>query len=357
MRVYYLGATYESCYYVRCMLPLQSNGWDGDRPFLTAERANMQTIIQGAMASDIVVFHRPIQKELLNAALALKKQGKKIVMDNDDTYKPNSGVPVNMFGKDKDNLNKAINMIDENLKEFMKIADLVTVTTEYLKKEYEQYNKNVIVLPNCVDPFDWPLPKPNTTGKIRLGVVGSVASNKDYEPIIPLLDSLKDRSDVQLVLLALPPDKEGFKEARKIYAPEIEFWSKYKPEWHPFVAVKDYMKYLNDLTIDIMLIPRHDNYFNRCKSNVKFLEASMCGMATVAQSFPDGNSPYEVNPKDRENLILATNSEDWVEKVNDLINNPKKLEKLKKKAHKYVKKTYDIENLAYLWKNAYNTIK
>ena len=35
-------------------------------------------------------------------------------------------------------------------------ADLVTCTTEFLKKEYEKINKNVVVLPNCVDPFYWP---------------------------------------------------------------------------------------------------------------------------------------------------------------------------------------------------------
>jgi len=31
MKVYYIGGGYESCYYVRCFLPMVANGWDGDK--------------------------------------------------------------------------------------------------------------------------------------------------------------------------------------------------------------------------------------------------------------------------------------------------------------------------------------
>ena len=42
-----------------------------------------------------------------------------------------------------------------------------------------------------------------------------------------------------------------------------------------------------------MLIPRGENYFNRCKSNIKFLEASMCEIPVIAQSFTTNDSPYD----------------------------------------------------------------
>lgn len=356
MKVYYIGGQYESCGYVRCLQPLQANGWDGDKISLYSKKADPQTMIKGAMNADIIVFHRPIQKEMYEAAVLLKEAGKKIIMDNDDTYRANSGVPVQMFGKDREKLDTAIGYINEQLKKFAEIADMVTVTTEFLKKEYEQWNKNVVVLPNCVDPFDWEEPAKNDTGKTRILITGSVASNKDYENIIPLLEKLKERKDVQLVLQALPADHPSLKETREIYKPELDFWKQYDVEWYPFMKLTDYLEFIPTLKIDIMLIPRHDNYFNRCKSNLKFLEASMCKMATVAQSFPDGNSPYEVDKEDTENLILASNPQDWIDKVIDLLDNPEKIDILKEKSHNYVLNKYDININGHKWAEAYKTI-
>lgn len=356
MKVYYIGGQYESCGYVRCLQPLQANGWDGDKISLYSPKASPQNMIKGAMNADIVVFHRPIQKEMYEAAVLLKEAGKKIVMDNDDTYRANSGVPVQMFGKDREKLDTAIGYINEQLKKFAELADMVTVTTEFLKKEYAQWNKNVVVLPNCVDPFDWEEPAKNDTGKTRILITGSVASNKDYENIIPLLEKLKDRKDVQLVLQALPADHPSLKESREIYKPELDFWKQYDVEWYPFMKLTEYLEFIPTLKIDIMLIPRHDNYFNRCKSNLKFLEASMCKMATVAQSFPDGNSPYEVDKEDAENLILANDSQDWIDKVTDLLDNKESIDILKEKSHEYVKNKYDINKCGHKWKEVYKTI-
>jgi len=304
----------------------------------------------------ILGFNRPIQKEQYEAALLLKEAGKKIVMDNDDTYKSDAGVPVQMFGKDREKLDFALTSLDQKLKEFAKIADMVTVSTEFLKKEYEEVNKNVVVLPNCVDPFDWDEPEKNDTGKVRILITGSVASNKDYENIIPLLEKLKERKDVQLILQALPADKEELKQSREVYKPEIDFWKQYDVEWYPFMSLPEYLNFIPTLKADIMLIPRHDNYFNRCKSNLKFLEASMAKMATVAQSFPDGLSPYEVDKEDTKHLMLATTPQDWIDKVEKLLDNPEEIDILKEKAHEYVKTSYNINNNAQLWVNAYKTL-
>lgn len=353
MKVYFIGATYESCYYVRCFLPLVANGWDGDKTSMRRSRVNAEQMMQGAMASDVIVFHRPLQKEMLQAAILLKQAGKKIVMDNDDTYRKDSGVPTNMFKPLKDKLDKAIEGIDASLKEFAKIADLVTVSTEFLAEEYREFNKNVLVLPNCVEPYDWEEPLKNEGDKVRIGIVGSVASNQDYKSIIPLLDILKNRKDVQLVLFALPIKAKETELAQEIYKPEYEFWAQYEPEWHHFVPIYEYQEKLNSLRLDIMLIPRFESYFNKAKSNVKFLEASMCEIATIAQSFSDGNSPYE---KDS-NLVLANTEQEWIEKTIELIENKTLRDTIAKEARKYVLRNYNINNKAHLWEQAYANIK
>lgn len=349
MKIYFIGGQYQSCYYVRCLIPLIANGWDGDKTSIRSPVASSEQMFQGAMNADVIVFHRPTDEKKLEAAKLLKLAGKKIVMDNDDTYREDSGVPLQMLATEKRTTEDVAKYMNNILIEFAKISDLVTVSTEFLKTEYEQYNKNVVVLPNTVDESDWDKPIKNKSKKVRIGIVGSVASHKDYEPIIPLLNILKDRNDTQLVLFALPPKKAGFERLNELYKPETEFWNQYNVEWQPFVNIQDYFDTLNNLKLDIMLIPRQDNYFNRCKSNLKFLEASMLEIPVIAQTFGDGNSPYDV---DKEVVILAKTPEEWIEKTLVLIED-KGRKKIGKKNKKYVLKKYSINNNSHLWKNEY----
>lgn len=353
-KVYFIGGGYESCYYVRCLIPMLANLWDGDKTSRSVGRPDSSKMLQGAMHADIVVFHRPMDTKMIEAAKLLKQAGKKIVMDNDDTYTRDSGVPLQMLSRLKNELKEKINDIDNTLKEFAGIADMVTVSTETLAKEYEPYNKNVIVLKNTVDKRDWFKPKEKRGDKVRIGIVGSVASNQDYKQIIPLLDKLKDKDDVQLVLFALPQLTEHTKLAVEMYKPEYEFWHKYNPEWHHFVHISEYNKKLNDLQLDIMLIPRYDSYFNRAKSNLKFLEASMCKIPVIAQGFTTGDSPYQ--GKDEEYMEICITDEDWETKTFDLINNKEKRDKLSEKAYTYVVDNYDISNNKDLWTEAYQKI-
>lgn len=355
MKVYYIGMGYQSCYYVRCLQPLIHNGYSGESTSLRTPRVDNKTLFEQSMKSDIIVFHRPMDINQLKAAVLLKQLGKKIVMDNDDTYIKDSGVPTNMFGKLDNKLKKAVEKIDDILKKFASISDLVTVSTDFLKKEYESVNDNVLTLPNCVDPLDWSKPKRNESDTIRIGIVGSVASNKDYEQIKPLLDKLKDNPKVVICLFALPRKSEETKWAVEVYQPEYKFWSQYNVEWTPFCQIEDYFDTLNNLRLDIMLIPRHDSYFNRAKSNVKFLEASMCEVPVVARGFEDGLSPYQ-GEEDSKYMDICFTEQDWIDKTMSLIDNKDKRIQMGKKAREYVINNYNIANNAHKWADAYSKI-
>lgn len=347
---------YKSCYYVRCLQPLIHNGWSGEQTSLRTPRVSNQQMFQDAMKADIVVFHRPIDVNQLKIAVLLKQLGKIVIMDNDDTYSKDSGVPTHMFGKLNEKLKKAVGRIDDVLKKFAEIADMVTLSTDFLAKEYEGVNKNVVVLKNCIDPLDWGKPKKNESNEVRIGIIGSVASNKDYEPITKLLDTLKERGGIKIVLFALPHKSEETKWAVDVYKPEFDFWNQYNPEWTPFCQVEDYMDTLNNLRLDIMLIPRADTYFNRAKSNLKFLEASILEIPVVAQGFEDGLSPYQVNPEDSKHMLIAMNEQEWIDKTLYLIDNKDKRIELGKKAREYVITNYNIADNAHKWADAYKKL-
>jgi glycosyltransferase involved in cell wall biosynthesis len=330
---------------------MQAGGWDGDRTSLLSKRVESNKQAQAVLDADIVVFHRPNDWRSLEIAKKLREQGKKIVADNDDTYK-------HLDGK---NLEKALAKVDKGLDTFCEFADLVTTTTQVLADEYKKLNPNTVILPNCVDPDVWPEPLKNDTDKVRLGFVGSVASNSDYDNIKDVLAELSKRDDVQIVVFGLPhqmPDKSDTEAilVRDMYKKDYDFWQSLNIDWHPFVPVADYIDTLNSLKLDIMVIPRKDDYFNRCKSNLKFLEASMLEIPCVVQGFTDELSPYQVNPEDRKYCDIVVDNNDWMKYLEPLIASSELRKKRGQEAYKYVVENYSIENKIHLWETQYKKL-
>ncbi len=327
LKVYYSMGMYEGCNYVRCLLPLINNGWDGDYTSLAGNRVSQQQALNGILNADIVVMHRPYEKARKDLFEIIKKTGKKIVFDNDDTYK------TDVYG-----LKEKVKMLDDSIGWFVKNSDLVTCTTEFLKEEYLKLNPNVVVLPNCVDEMDFPKPSRKNNKKIRIGMIGSVVGTNDFDHITPLLKELSEREDVELVVMSSKPNDGNFFETIKV-------------EWHEPVKIINYFDKINDLKLDIMLIPRKESYFNKCKSNLKFLESSMLEIPCVTDNWKD--NPYT---KDIEYMVGVNGLDEWRTAVNDLIQDKECRKMIAKRAKSYVLKNYNIKDKAILWENAYKTI-
>lgn len=354
MKVFYVGSELDGCYNVRCLFPLQENGWDGDRTTFIAYRMTPENKAKAAMDADIVIFHRPERGGKLEMMKLLKQAGKKIVFDNDDTYKDNGGVKfTDYFNEER--IKAGLKVLNEAIDEFIKEADLVTTSTEFLAEEYRKINPNVVVLPNYIDPFYFPEPLRNEDDTIRIGITGSLGITSDMDLIKPIIEHYKDNPKVKWVLLSLPPNKQD-ETARRLYENEYKFWDSIDVEWQPFVPAEDYYEALNDLKLDIAIIPRANNYFNRCKSNLKFLEDSMLEIPCVCQSFTTGDSPYQVNPEDTKYCLMADGLEEFITQIDKLIADKDYRRELGAKAREYVENNYSIKDNAYKWKDAYKSL-
>lgn len=337
---------------MRSLLPLREGGWDGDKTSLLTNKISSEARAQAVLDADVVVFHRPNDDRALKVAELLRQQGKKIVMDNDDTYK---GFEKTKLGKLADKFGQ----VEAGVDNFGKFADLITCSTEFLRQEYLKLNDNVVVLPNCIDPDDWPEPEEilrNGGEKVRIGLVGSVSMHTDISGFTHVLDALLKRPDVQLVVFGLPADTPESKDVHQYYKPEIEFWKSYNVEWQPFVQIQDYVPTLNKLRLDMLLIPRADDYFNRCKSNIKFLEASMLEIPVIAQGFTTGDSPYQVDPDDAAHMKIIIDNSTWLEEIYKLIENKELRQEMGRKAREYVLSKYRIQDNIHKWQEAYEAL-
>jgi glycosyltransferase involved in cell wall biosynthesis len=353
MRVYYVGSGLAGCYLVRCLLPLQANGWDGDVTSINPTQKTPENKTNAAIHSDIVVFHRPESPDKLKLARHLKELGKKIVYDNDDTYKDDNSVKLNAY-MTEERVKNGMKMIGGLADEFIKEADLVTCSTQFLADEYKKINPNVKVLPNMIDPFFFDEPLRNEGDKVRIGITGSVGLTSDLDVLFPIFKHYENDPRVQLVFFSL--NREPSKLIREIYQGEYAILESFKSlEWVPLVPVDEYYETLNNLRLDFQIIPRQDNYFNRCKSNIKFLESSMLEIPVIAQGFSDGKSPYQ-GAEDSKHMLIANTFEDWIKHIEDLIANKDKRRAMGAKAREYVEENYDINKKAHLWEDAYNTL-
>lgn len=343
-KILFFPGDYPFCYYYRGFLPGVYSGQMVLKDFIVmGKQMSSKIAVEKAKEADIIVFHRPKSEEQLSLMRVLKGMGKKVLFDNDDSYKLHDGIPLNKL-QNQAQKDLAISF-SQNLDKAIQLADGVIASTEVLAQEYSQINPNVCVLKNCIDPLDEFPCRVNTTGKFRVGFVGSVTTNEDYHHIKDQILRLDARGDVTLVVLGIKYQNGHVIDFMK---EDYDFWQSIKNiEWHPYEPVNKVMFKMSELALDVALIPRADNYFNRCKSNLKFLEMSLLHIPVIAQGFSDGMSPYQ--GKDEKYMTVITDNTTWYDKVIDAKMNYKKYKDLAEEAHDYVLREYNIETYAPTW--------
>lgn len=350
-KIYYIGGEYAGCNYVRCLLPALANGWTTNHTGISNKSIKpAKVVMEEVMKADTVVFHRANTTAHHKLAIMLKQQGKKIVFDNDDTYHLDKTHAF--FGLDEKGFEQNIEKVNNLIDNFILNSDLVTCSTEYLAEEYRKLNDNVVVVPNMVNPDNWDKPLRNKTDKVRIGVVGSTAYAHDFHIVEDLLRKLDKDTRVQLVMFGLQSKemRKANPKTEEVHKKEYGFWDTLENiERVPWCNMEEYFDVLNELKLDIMLIPRKESYFNKCKSNLKFLEASMLKIPVITNSFI--GSPYE---NDKDYLVYTDNLEKDLDK---LIKDKELRRNIGNKAHKYVVNNYNIWKQGSRYKDIYNNIK
>jgi hypothetical protein len=172
---------------------------------------------------------------------------------------------------------------------------------------------------------------------------------------MPIVKHYEHDKRVRLVMFGLPPNRKTNPLVEKIYRDEYKFMDSVDVEWHASVNADLYYDKINSLKLDMMIIPREDNYFNRAKSNLKFLEASMFEIPIIAQGFADGKSPYQ-GEEDSKHMVIVTDNTQWIPEIEKMIADKDGRREQGRKAKEYVIENYDIEKKAHLWEDAYSKI-
>lgn len=215
----------------------------------------------------------------------------------------------------------------------LKNAYGVLVTTDPLKKRLASFNKNIAVIPHALDERLLPSNIPRKRAvrffrrlrrycqrklwphqhKMIIGCMGTPTHDKDLEMIVPALQIIGQTygKKIELHLLGMVKQVANLADRTGISTQIINL----RP------ALTDYLEFIpwfcTYLEWDIALAPLRDTPFNRCKSDIKFLDYSALGVAGIYSRVP----AYETSIQHLQTGWLAENcQESWVDAVETLLN-------------------------------------
>jgi processive 1,2-diacylglycerol beta-glucosyltransferase len=236
----------------------------------------------------------------------------------------------------------------ESVRLLLREADQVLVTTAELGRSVVDYNPHIVVLPNMLDErllLGGRLATPFAEQRLVIGYMGTRTHDDDLLLILPALKTLAQtypgRLEFQLIggvarndtwesLADLPLRVLDLNPAETEY-PLFMLWFTGRVRW------------------DIALAPLADDPFNRCKSDVKFLDYSAIGAAGLYSRVP----AYAGSVTHRETGWLVENTTAaWVEAVETLIMNAPLRERIAHKARAYLYSERIVARAAKHWLTA-----
>jgi glycosyltransferase involved in cell wall biosynthesis len=234
-----------------------------------------------------------------------------LILDLDDYWVLESGHPMFGIYREKN--------ISNIIRAHISCVDHVICTNEYLADKIKVLNKSVTIIPNCTyDAYEQYKIRPEASEFVRFGWFGGA---QHYEDIILMQSGMgilaDDKSLDGLYRLYLG----GWNENPMYEAYERIFSANGKQENYGRIQAADIYSYVGGYNfVDVCLAPLRDTTFNRCKSELKLVEAGTMGKAVIASDV----YPYNTVVKHGENgfLVREARSKDWHKYMKMLINEP-----------------------------------
>ena len=312
----------------------------------------------------------------------LKSMGIIVIVDIDDYWLPTMEHPIHsIIVQDK---------INEKIVANLREASYVTTTTNLFANEIRKVNKNVIVLPNAIDPNEGQFnQKSEESDKIRIGWLGGSSHLHDLKLLDGFVSKVgRDLNEkIQYVLCGFDTrgtvtevNRQTGEKTQRPIKPEETVWMRYEEIFTDNYKIVDenHKKFLmefkegtypsniqlpyqrvwtkpvtsyamNYSKFDISLAPIKNHIFNRMKSQLKVIEAGFYKKAIIASEV----GPYTIDLKhclkdgvfvDGNAMLVQENRNhgDWSKFIKKLVTNPNLITDMGERLYETVKDTYDL---------------
>ena len=283
-------------------------------------------LTQAQNASHIIIYRSPISPELLRLCHLAKDYGKPIFFDIDDLvfdtlYTDQLSYTKGLPHHEKENYDANV----RNYGYMLENCDGAITSTNQLQKELKKYRSKVLLNRNLASDelisisSQFLKDYSQVSDVIKIGYFsGSISHNENFELIKPTIKKLLEKySNVQLHIvgiLDIPKDMKPFEN--QIVTHDYVDWDKLP------VLISE---------VDINLAPLVDSIFNRAKSEIKWIEAALVKVPTVASKI----GAFSDMVIDGETGLLATDDQ-WFDKLEALVLSPELRQNLAESAYRAV---------------------
>ena len=283
-------------------------------------------LTQAHNASHIIIYRSPISPELLRLCHMAQDYGKPIFYDIDDlvfdtVYTDQLSYTQGLNSVEKGNYDAGV----RNYGYMLENCDGAITSTNQLQEELYKYQSKVLLNRNLASDdliaisSQYIKDYSQTSDIVKIGYFsGSISHNENFELIKPAIKQLLTKySNVQLHIvgiLDIPQDMKPFEN--QIVTHDYVDWDKL-----PALISE----------VDINLAPLVDSIFNRAKSEIKWIEAALVKVPTVASKI----GAFSDMVIDGETGLLATDDQ-WFDKLEALVLSPELRQNLAESAYRAV---------------------
>ncbi len=242
----------------------------------------------------------------------IRKNARKIVYDFDDSVMYRNSKYVSHESKTRVKMFK--NMVNA--------SDHVIAGNEYLQKNTTPYTQDVTIIPSPIDMTSYPQKRyTEKNDNITLGWVGAHGSIHYLKKMKPIFEALGKRNGkLRLKIIC-----DTFFDCENMVVD--------KKQWNEKDEVADIQSF------DIGLMPLMDDPWSHGKCGLKVLQCLATGVPVVC-------SPAGINKEIVENGVhgfWANTQEEWIEKLEILINDPDRRERMGMEGRKRVIDYYSLK--------------
>lgn len=300
---------------------------------------------------DLLIFNRGIwSPEAIELCEKLKKQSKKIGYDTDDFVFDVDLAPelVKQMAVPREKYGFYFYYV-ASVYNLAKHADYFTCTNDYLKKKIVKFFKKPCYV------------VPNFSNQEQIAHAEEINSKKkkQYNPekefIIGYFSGTKTHDrDFQLIQDQIIKILEKYPQAKLMILGHLNLDEKFKKYRRRVIrhGLKNYLELEEFIArVDINLAPLVQNEFTNAKSEIKFFDAGMVGVPTIASP----TFAFKKAIRNGKNGILAKDDE-WFEKIELLMNDKNLYTKISKAAYKSSLQNHSGEKIDKLVESTYKKI-
>jgi hypothetical protein len=262
--------------------------------------------------ADVLILENICDPDLLPLVKERKSNGQLTIYEiSDDFGELQPWNPVYFFYQNKENL-----ALVQRLASF---CDALQVTSPELKRRYGHLNSHCKIFPNQISyvPPERAFEKKD---EVVVGWGGSHGHLEDMAEIArPVIQWITSQTNVVLHLMCSGPTWQLFDSLP----------SNRKRRTIPG-SIQDYYDFLARLDIGIGMLK--DTSFNRCRSDIKFLEYAVSGVVPVMARL----EPYIDSVDTGKTGLLFSNSRELIEMLDHLVKDTARLMEISKAARQYV---------------------